>query len=42
MNEFNKFRDDIKPNLTTVSMFEIMSNMMDLDDPDSDINDDDP
>jgi len=42
MSEFNQFRDEVKPNLSTVAMFEIMSNMLDLDDPDSDINDDDP
>ena len=42
MNEFNTFRDEIKPNLTTIAMFEIMSNMLDLNEPDSDINDEDP
>ena len=41
MNEFKKFREGLKPNLTTVAMFEIMSSMLDLDDPDSDINDED-
>ena len=39
MNEFKKFREEIQPNLTTVAMFEIMSNMLDLNEPDSDIND---
>ena len=42
MNEFIKFRNETKPNLTTIAMFEVLSNVLDLNEPDSDINDDDP